>query len=258
VPASSRSTSDGRAATERQSHRTSAPGPQTLARIRDAGGPASRDRSRPPRHRGPRPRPAAIDWRQQPLDRSQCRRTTVAAIVPDHVGDHAGDTRTKCGAVRYEPFASLDAITRHQVTEDLLRWVDREEITVLLVTHDLEEAITLSDRVHLLPRGLRLRALTGAAATRPRPRTTRPLRTSGSLAWTVVTWYVKPAAIAPHWRAVAAKLIRLCPRGQAHSPRPRSGRVRTWTHGWRRSVRAGLHPARQAGQRPRCYHGRRA
>ena len=42
---------------------------------------------------------------------------------------------------------------RHQVTEDLLRWVDREEITVLLVTHDLEEAITLSDRVHLLPRG---------------------------------------------------------------------------------------------------------
>ena len=76
-----------------------------------------------------------------------------AALVPDHVGDHAGDTRTKSGAVRYEPFASHDAIIRHPVTEDLLRWVDREEITVLLVTHDLEEAITLSDRVHLLPRG---------------------------------------------------------------------------------------------------------
>ena len=76
-----------------------------------------------------------------------------AALVPDHVGDHAGDTRTKSGAVRYEPFASHDAIIRHPVTEDLLRWVDREEITVLLVTHDLEEAITLSDRVHLLTQG---------------------------------------------------------------------------------------------------------
>jgi NitT/TauT family transport system ATP-binding protein len=52
-----------------------------------------------------------------------------------------------------EPFAALDAIMRHRVTEDLLRWVDREEITVLLVTHDLEEAITLSDRVHLLTQG---------------------------------------------------------------------------------------------------------
>ena len=52
-----------------------------------------------------------------------------------------------------EPFASLDAIMRHRVTEYLLRWVDREEITVLLVTHDLAEAITLSDRVHLLTQG---------------------------------------------------------------------------------------------------------
>lgn len=41
-----------------------------------------------------------------------------------------------------EPFASLGAIMRHRVTEDLLRWVDREEITVLLVTHDLVGART--------------------------------------------------------------------------------------------------------------------
>jgi NitT/TauT family transport system ATP-binding protein len=52
-----------------------------------------------------------------------------------------------------EPFASLDAIVRNRVTEDLLRWVDREDITVLLITHDLEEALTLSDRVHLLTQG---------------------------------------------------------------------------------------------------------
>ena len=54
-----------------------------------------------------------------------------------------------------EPFASLDAIVRHQVTQDLLNWVERERIAVLLVTHDLEEAQALSDVVYLLSRGPR-------------------------------------------------------------------------------------------------------
>lgn len=56
-----------------------------------------------------------------------------------------------------EPFASLDAIVRHQVTQDLLNWVEREGIAVLLVTHDLEEAQALSDVVCLLSRGPRAR-----------------------------------------------------------------------------------------------------
>ena len=54
-----------------------------------------------------------------------------------------------------EPFASLDAIVRHQVTQDLLDWVEGEGIAVLLVTHDLEEAQALSDVVYLLSRGPR-------------------------------------------------------------------------------------------------------
>lgn len=49
-----------------------------------------------------------------------------------------------------EPFASLDAIVRRRVTEDLLSWVEFDDITVVLVTHDLEEALTLADRVHLM------------------------------------------------------------------------------------------------------------
>ena len=52
-----------------------------------------------------------------------------------------------------EPFASLDAIVRHRITRDLLVWVEQEHLTVLLVTHDLEEAITLSDAVYLLSNG---------------------------------------------------------------------------------------------------------
>lgn len=54
-----------------------------------------------------------------------------------------------------EPFASLDAIVRRRVTEELLSWVEFDDITVVLVTHDLEEAISLSDRVHLMSSGPR-------------------------------------------------------------------------------------------------------
>jgi NitT/TauT family transport system ATP-binding protein len=54
-----------------------------------------------------------------------------------------------------EPFASLDAIVRMRITEELLGWVEREHLTVLLVTHDLEEAITLSDVVYVLSQGPR-------------------------------------------------------------------------------------------------------
>lgn len=54
-----------------------------------------------------------------------------------------------------EPFASLDAIVRHQLTEDLLGWVEGENLTVLMVTHDLEEAVSVSDRVVLLGNGPR-------------------------------------------------------------------------------------------------------
>jgi NitT/TauT family transport system ATP-binding protein len=54
-----------------------------------------------------------------------------------------------------EPFASLDAIVRTRVTQELLAWVEREHLTVLLVTHDLEEAISASDVVYVLSQGPR-------------------------------------------------------------------------------------------------------
>ena len=69
-----------------------------------------------------------------------------------------------------EPFSSLDAIVRHRLTEDLLDWVERERLTVLLVTHDLEEAISLSDRVLLLSGGPRARVVERYDVPLPRPR----------------------------------------------------------------------------------------
>ena len=69
-----------------------------------------------------------------------------------------------------EPFASLDAIVRHRVTQDLLKWVEDSDIAVLLVTHDLEEAQALSDTVYLLSRGPRARIRSRYEVAIPRPR----------------------------------------------------------------------------------------
>jgi NitT/TauT family transport system ATP-binding protein len=69
-----------------------------------------------------------------------------------------------------EPFASLDAIVRHRITQDLLDWVEGSGIAVLLVTHDLEEAQALSDTVYLLSRGPRARIRSRYGVNIPRPR----------------------------------------------------------------------------------------
>lgn len=69
-----------------------------------------------------------------------------------------------------EPFSALDAIVRQRITEELLAWLARERLTVLLVTHDLEEALTLSDTVYLLSRGPRARICARYEVPLPRPR----------------------------------------------------------------------------------------
>ena len=81
-----------------------------------------------------------------------------------------------------EPFASLDAIVRHRITQDLLDLVEGEKISVLLVTHDLEEALVLSDVVYLLAQGPRARVRERYAVPIPRPRDIMKARTNPSFA----------------------------------------------------------------------------
>lgn len=69
-----------------------------------------------------------------------------------------------------EPFASLDAIVRTRITQELLNWVEREHLSVLLVTHDLEEALTVSDRIYLLSQGPRAHVVKFYDVPIPRPR----------------------------------------------------------------------------------------
>jgi ABC-type nitrate/sulfonate/bicarbonate transport system ATPase subunit len=71
-----------------------------------------------------------------------------------------------------EPFASLDAITRVQMQGWLGHVLEQEPRTVVLVTHDVEEAVVLADRVVVLsPRPGRTVAEVEVDLPRPRART---------------------------------------------------------------------------------------
>jgi NitT/TauT family transport system ATP-binding protein len=51
-----------------------------------------------------------------------------------------------------EPFGSLDALTREQVSADLMNLWAHERQTVLMVTHDINESVWLADRVMVMSR----------------------------------------------------------------------------------------------------------
>lgn len=73
----------------------------------------------------------------------------------------SGGMRQRCALIRTlaaepeillldEPFSALDYQTRLAVSDDIFRIIRREHKTALLVTHDISEAISMSDRVIVL------------------------------------------------------------------------------------------------------------
>ncbi|MDR0851939.1 MAG: ABC transporter ATP-binding protein [Clostridiales Family XIII bacterium] len=70
-----------------------------------------------------------------------------------------------------EPFGALDAFTRMNMQDELLKiWTERE-ITALLVTHDIDEAIYLSDRIVIMtPRPGKIEEIIEVKTSRPRAR----------------------------------------------------------------------------------------
>jgi sulfonate transport system ATP-binding protein len=71
-----------------------------------------------------------------------------------------------------EPFGALDALTRLQMQDEVIKIREVEKITTILVTHDIEEAIYLGDQVVVLSNAPgRVRATFPIALRRPRNRT---------------------------------------------------------------------------------------
>ena len=114
-----------------------------------------------------------------------------------------------------EPFASLDSLTRASMQQWLADALLAEPRTVLLVTHDVEEAVFLADRVAVLsprpgPRGGRDRRAAAAAALargrrdRPRGGAAQAPRSGGAPVrrWSLATLLL--AGFVAAWQGVAS------------------------------------------------------
>jgi NitT/TauT family transport system ATP-binding protein len=131
---------------------------------------------------------AALALRVQGLERQQARRQAEPWLERFGLGGFAaarpaelsGGMRQRVSFLRTllagkpvlaldEPFAGLDAITRSEMQGWLTQVLTSEPRTVVLVTHDVEEAVVLADRVVVMsPRPGR--AVTEIPVELPRPR----------------------------------------------------------------------------------------
>jgi len=69
-----------------------------------------------------------------------------------------------------EPFGALDALTRANLQDELMRIVGNTKATVLMVTHDVDEAVLLSDRIVMMTNGPAARIGGMVEVDLPRPR----------------------------------------------------------------------------------------
>ena len=70
-----------------------------------------------------------------------------------------------------EPFSALDALTRGSLQDELLASCESTEQTVFMITHDVDEALLLSDKIVLMTNGPHARVGEIVENTLPRERT---------------------------------------------------------------------------------------
>ncbi len=81
-----------------------------------------------------------------------------------HPGEISGGMKQRVGIARAlamepkmllmdEPFGALDALTRARLQDELMKIVASTNSTVMMVTHDVDEAVLLSDRIVMLTNG---------------------------------------------------------------------------------------------------------
>ncbi len=72
-----------------------------------------------------------------------------------------------------EPFGALDPITREELQEELLKIWSENQVTVLMITHDIDEALLLADRLVMMTNGpaAKIGEVMNIPFSRPRNRT---------------------------------------------------------------------------------------
>jgi osmoprotectant transport system ATP-binding protein len=112
--------------------------------------------------------PRLLGWDKE---RTRARVTELLGLVGLEAGDAkrypaqlSGGQRQRVGLARAlaadpplllmdEPFGALDPITRHRLQQELRRLQREVEKTVIFVTHDVDEAIVMGDRIAILREG---------------------------------------------------------------------------------------------------------
>jgi NitT/TauT family transport system ATP-binding protein len=105
-----------------------------------------------------------------------------------------------------EPFSALDVQTRQLMENELLELWSANRKSVVFITHDLEEAIALSDRVVVLSAGPQTRPIGAYAIDLPRPRDVAEIR-------------LAPRYLELHaeiWRAMKAEVLKGYAQQQRH------------------------------------------
>ena len=123
--------------------------------------------------------PELLGWDRARIERRVRELLTMLQLDPDTYASKyphqlSGGQQQRVGVARAiaaeprvllmdEPFGALDPVIRTQAQADLLALQQRLGITVVLVTHDVEEAIHLGDRVAVMDKGKLLQVAAPAA-----------------------------------------------------------------------------------------------
>lgn len=102
----------------------------------------------------------ALERRPGELSQGECQRVGIArafALAPRLL-------------LLDEPFGMLDSLTRLELQDVLLELLGRDRRTALMVTHDVDEALYLADRIALMTRGPRAKVGEIVTVDFPRPR----------------------------------------------------------------------------------------